>query len=351
MNNTQLSEEQINFQILNFLNSSYQGKFAAINILSQLEHPSFSKEDLIETKKILKKIHTWTKDFKAGNYIISDQKKSEKAKSEKELIGLLKADREELNNLADSVERIRKIEQLGSALEDTTLLAAAFGRYAYSQDNFLRMIVDYQKNLDEKNYVLFQYERQLEQAQEETKLANKFLTTLKEPKELEQGFYEHLRFFSRLTPGAFRSRAHDINQLLCAGKTDLSYKMAGLVEEEISSWEEMGLTPIEAGYWKAYSFEAHEAMKWIKLSIIDPGTASAWNTAGFSPQVSDEWLEFMFSPLLAIQWYNADFTAEQAAILVGNGFYNPAELPNRKEVDRLLEQGFPKDEEEQVEDK
>ena len=57
-------------RVLNYLNASFQGKFAALNILSQFDHPAFSDQDIQTTRDTLLAIRGWMDLLLANRFLL-----------------------------------------------------------------------------------------------------------------------------------------------------------------------------------------------------------------------------------------------------------------------------------------
>lgn len=319
-------DEITNHRILNYLCASLQGRFAYYNILSQLEHPSFSLEELETTKGNIRSATEWLKGVYTGTLLFSGLSSGPKGAEGKEAFEILNKLKGELSELAIETKRLVATPDYYSDRANAGLLIAAFGRSGYARDNYVRGYVDYGTKTNDKELVTM-YKQHFPEVRESVNLANNFLAAFRDTEGIELGFYEHLRFFCRTLAGTFRSHVHDVNQLLNAYQESFSYEMAEFFKPEAKAWHEAGLTAVEAGYWRAHEMSIQDAYEWTAYAFVDPLLVAEWKTAGFSPDYSALWRSVRFTPLLAIQWHNAGFQPAEAAFLLAEGHENPDEIP------------------------
>ena len=353
MNNEEKNWNQIiNHRLLNYLNANYQGTFTSLNILSQLKHPDFDQEKLIETQQILKKIKQWLVELKNGTCIFDEKTDEIKLRAQNEIFEILKSLKVELR---DTSERLIDTFNQKNFFEDQNKvidLVANYGRFSYSKDNYIRGFIEFAFLIKDEE-LISQYEGQLEECSNDTKLAHQFLSLIKRER-LQPNFYEHLIFFCRVLPGNFRANIHDINQFLSIKEPDFTFEHTDFSSEEATEWKKAGFGAIEAGYWDAYGMNIEEALIWNEVGFEEPVLASEWRTAQFPPEHAAMWVQFNFTPLLAIQWLNAGYAPVEAAALLDAGFYYPSDLPKgqEKEIlnkimptteDNLLEENAPQE--------
>ena len=324
-----LTNEEINFKIINFLQSALQGKFAYLNILNQARHQMFNPEEFNTLKDNLKKVALLVSKYDQGIVIININNKIN-SEDEKFIFSLLQQIEGEFLSIGKKI-----IQKLSENLwqtnqQDSALLVAYYGYHSYIEENFYKKkLIHLQKQQNQERIVEAEY--LLKDSTDSVELTGNFLNSIKNFENIEKGFFAHLGFFIGQQPGYFLSKAHSANILKNIKTKSLSYSDLKLDDAEANEWQDANLDPEQAGFWIAYNFQAFEAKEWISYGLVKARNAFEWKFAKFSPRESITWINFFFTPLLAIQWSNAKFNAEQSAFLITKGFSSPKELPTSKE--------------------
>ena len=152
------------------------------------------------------------------------------------------------------------------------------------------------------------------------------LTTLREAESLNREFMDELLFRSRDLPFAFGSHFHDVNQLLASISGGLTFENADFGPDEIAAWTSSGLSPMFAGYWRAYGFSAEQARPWYASNITDAAFANEWRWVGFDFQQAAPWITIGLTPQQARRWAQAGFTAEESEEYIRDGATDPAQV-------------------------
>ena len=321
-----------NWRAVGFLTANYQGRFAAINILGQLNSIDFKKTELEETKAVLKKLAELVTSIKNGRAIffptaedVEEQSPEELRASQELLLNTISQLKYDIEERASKTEQFLALSQESAGLREAQYLLSGYGWYAYSRDNYARSMLEITEfSGDLVNKEAFEILRN--ECAQEIKLTNDFLKALKKGEQTQANIFEHIWFFCRTLPGILRANSHDLNLLMSFRNPTFTYAEAGFTSEEESSWSIAGFDPEVAGYWRAYGFTPEQALIWLQAGVNDPKLSAEWGSAGFSAEVSSTWIAVQFNPLLAIQWYNAGYKSEQAAFLVSKGFHHPAQI-------------------------
>jgi hypothetical protein len=324
--NTAPSRDQVyTHRTLNHVNACFQGRFAELNVLAQLQHPSFNPEQIKETKSVILTIKNWLNNMYQGAFILSEQapERSSEGQQVLEVVEQLKV---ELDKEASRVKALIVSEEMSTLHEDAILLVGSLARCSYSRDNYLRGHIKFNQWCNNAELVE-RYSTALETIKNELKLVTEFVTAAQELERLDRAFGQHIKFFARTLPGVFRAQAHDMRQILSGSLREFSFEAAEFLKPEIDSWKNQKFEPVEAGYWRAHEISPEEANLWIALEVGDPLVAAEWNSAGFEPEVASLWLDVQFSPFLAIQWHNAGFCPDVALQLVQQGYQHPEDVP------------------------
>jgi hypothetical protein len=312
--------------LLNHLNSGYQGKFAFLNILLQLECPFDSGTVVEDTRKTLGSINKWLKDLWEGGAILNhlwDEPRTFEAKQAMEMVSLL---REELLGLANDIVDSLANETFRQDRAESIFLIAAYGWNAYSRDNFTRCFVDYGKKFDDR-VILDNFEPMLDEAEERVQYTHELMKQFKASETLTEEFCDALFRAAMTLPGTLYCLAHELNQLAYRFEREFTFEMALIPEEEAELWKMLGITPEYAGYWRAHGIFPYEADSWRAQGMYDYATAATWKIWGFEPQIAREWASYGFTPAACMIWIQNEFPPEKACHFVERGMMHPSEIP------------------------
>lgn len=329
-------------RVLNYLQASYQGRFAMLNIFSRTQHKLFSQKEVEKTQKILRELHGWEQEMFAKRLIFPIANAQDpKGAEHKAALEYLRAIKPELESLAKKVKEVLTSKSMFAENEDAFLLLATFSRNAYCRDNYVRGFIRFGQQINDKGLV-DGYKLYLMDVKDHVDAINELLILLKKndnvftPEQLE-----YLAFLVRTLPGVFRAHIHDIKQLLAGPYDPFNYETAGFFKLEAEAWMRAGFSAIESGYWRAHEISIAEAEVWTSLEVVDPTVVAEWKTAGFPPEIAREWINVLFAPILAIRWANEGYSPREAAVLVMSGFKLPQDVPS-DQVFEILEEGFRK---------
>lgn len=315
---------QASFALLNYLNASCQGHFAALNVLSQLRFPNLSEEEVTFVRDALTKIARWTEELWQHQPLISARWTTPETFDAIHAVELLEAEKGDLGAYVSASHRALSLE-LAQEPEAPKVLIAAFARYIYSRDNYIRGFIRYGEATG-KREVVEVYRDLLERSSEELQFSQLLLTTFRDAPSVDGRFFHELAFRCRLLPMAFASHIHDINQLLAQFRGGVSFRTLDFSEQEEQEWLPSGLPPVAAGYWRAHLFSPQEAAQWASLGVTDAPTAFTWREHGFTAPVAIEWLRAGFAPGVAQRWAQAHYEPEDAREYLEQGITDPRAL-------------------------
>lgn len=330
--------KQINFEIFNLIHSSFQGQFAANNILNQTKHPQFNPDNLVTIKDQIKTALSNLKRIE-NNELIIDPEFEEVSETEVEVFALLNGLKQNFVIAANEIITIASSDKWTEDGDLYQVLVAYYAWFAYAEENYFKKLQDFYliNNIDDYNETINQ---RLEQASNDLKLTGNFLMSIKGPAGPEKGFFSHLMFFLKTLPGYFFSKTHDINQFLTI-KQEFTYELAGFSAEEAPRWEAKNFDPIAAGYWKCYGFTPESAFEWFDRGFFVAAEAANWKFSDFQSAQAAAWAKYSFTPILAMHWQQASLKPEHSAILISHGFFMPGDLPtDPAELQGLIQQGF-----------
>ena len=315
----------VTHSILNYLNASYQGKFAAFNILSQLQHPRFDPDEMSTIQFALEQIASWVKQLYQDECLFSASWTQVETFEAQQAIDLMHELKPELYQVANETARILSLETVPSAGELKYMLAV-LSRQIYSRDNYIRGFIQYGQTFKlpdmEKKYeeLLATSTDQLQQVHE---LINIFRSANMVESNLQPPFFAFLHRLSLNLPAIFKTHIHDLNQLLAPFKGGFNFQNAEFTKVESQAWQNAGLGPVPAGYWRAYGIGPDEAQIWSQARFTDVAFAIEWRNLGFQPEIAALWAEQSFAPDYAVIWLQAGYSPLEARELIEKGLTEP----------------------------
>lgn len=316
--------------LTNYLLASLQGKFASLNILSQLQHPDFSEEQVLITQRALSKVSLWNQQLFKDECLFSASWTEPETFEAKDAVQLLEGVRPDLYELSAVLARLLTIQNIPSR-EEISFLIAAHVRSIYSRDTYLRGFIEYgtvfsiPELVQKYQPLLTETEAEMIQSQE---LINSLKTAQGPLETADPTFFPKLFQVSMPLPAIFRTHIHDVNQLLSQFKGGLTFTNAEFNQKEAELWSQFNFGPSQAGYWRAYGFSPEEANGWKPLGMNEPQIAIEWKRAGFAPSTATAWVEAQFPLPLAFIWAQAGYTSQEAQEFLKKGVQQP---PARKD--------------------
>lgn len=321
-------DSQTTHAITNYLYAAFQGRYAFLNVLQQLNYPEFNQNLIGECAGALDQVATWKRLSAEGRDLFSASWSTPETAESQLALAMLDGLKPDLYGLAQEVTRTLAAGQWGSSPTETTLLLAAYARHAYSRENYIQGFIEFAERLKLPE-ALAQYHSMLPEATRELQLVQLLLTTFSQLGGQSPGkefFYSLTQHTFRL-PAIFRTHAHDINQLLAQYRGGLSFENADFSREETEEWRGGSFNPQSAGYWRAYGFSAREAVGWTELRIKEPAEAFLWKLNGLEAKRAQPWVAQSFPPGLAAEWERSGTLTEEAVIWREKGINRPSEIP------------------------
>lgn len=314
--------------MLNFINAAFQGRFTFYNILDQLAFRSLPVEEIERSQRVLDKVSRWKGQLFNGTLLFSSSATSPESFEAQNALELLENLRPDLTTLSQQCAAILADNQTPSKPENIKLLIAAYGRFAYSREHYIKGFLELgslMKLID----ILERFNPLVAPAQQDVARANELATAYRPPSQVAPQFFGYLQSLSLHLPSIFLSAINDINQLISPYKGGLSYASLGIPAQEGKQWQDFGLSPAQAGYWRAFYMGPEEAMNWLKSGFQSAQSAADWRALGFSAQIAPYWLAKGFAPFQALPWFQAGIDPDQAIEYIKNGINHPAQLGQR----------------------
>jgi hypothetical protein len=128
-----LRDQITSHRILNYLNASYQGRFAGLNVLLQLKHPALDPKQLENTKEVLQKCATWLDRLFSGDTLFQHERATRQMPEAQSAMTALAALQPELAALASEAKTAQQTPDLEKDPRQVGLLISAYGRSIYGQ--------------------------------------------------------------------------------------------------------------------------------------------------------------------------------------------------------------------------
>lgn len=325
MNLDLAKDRLISHAITNYLLAAYQGRFAQLNVFSQLSHPAFALEELIRTQQALAKITAWNKQIFEDECLFSASWTTPETFEAQAALDLLEALKPDLSQLATELVRIIGLPQIPVA-DELMFLIAAHARHSYSKDSYVRGFIDYGEHFSltpmSQKYELLLGDGEFETRRTQELIAE-YMRVREEPAKKSSVFLPML-FQSTVSLSAiFRCHIHDVNQLLSQFKGGLNFQTAEFSRAEADLWQDAGIGPSQAGYWRAHGIVPDEAREWREVNVLEPMLAVEWRKGNFTPKTAKEWVDAQMTPPYAFMWRQAGFNAERALDSIKRGVTEP----------------------------
>jgi hypothetical protein len=308
--------------ILNYLTAAYQGRFAGLNILQQLAFEGLPVEEITRSRSVLEKVRRWVADMNQQMTLFSSSWTAPETFDAQSACQMLEEMRVELGQLAESCAVFIGDPETPKKPGQVKFLIAAYGRYAYARDNYIKGFVEYGNNFGYADLAA-QYAQLQEGAAKDVETTHALLSAYKNPQQVNDLFFRSLFDECVSLPGIFRTHVHDINLLLAPFKGGITFESLAFFGPEVSQWQTAGFDPGTAGYWRAYFFTPLEATDWRQCGVLAASIAIEWKLLGIDGVTAAPWVKAGFPPALAATWIEAKYTAEQALDMIDRGIQEP----------------------------
>lgn len=309
---------ELSHAILNYITAAYQGRFAFLNILQQLGFQGVDVQEIEKTRLVLQKARTWVNDLAQQVCLFSVDWKQAETFDAQTALQWLDAMRVESLEVAEAVRQILLDPKTPQNSQHIKFLIAAFGRFAYARDNYVKGFVEHAKTFMLPE-MLRQYSELQAEATQDVEATHTYLAAYKNPQQDAKIFLDKLFDDSVGLPGAFRTHAHDSIQLISPFQGGLDFQRAGFSPMDALDWQTAGFAPLFAGYWRAYDFTPSAALQWNDAGFRDAKIAFEWKFHSIDPATASEWAAKNFLPEAALPWIAAGYNPDSALEAINNG--------------------------------
>lgn len=324
----------LSHSVLNYINACYQGKFASLNMLSQLGYHDFNPDELSQCQEKLSYTERLLGQLSQGNPVFSRSWKTPQTNEAKETLGIVSQLKTEIVALAVRLEKLLSTENPFQNPEDTKYLIASYCRFAYTNENYIRGYVTLGESFSVPEIVQA-YTSLLPQAEKNIEAAHLFFDIYTNEDGVPEVFFRSLFEESLFLPGIFRTNAHDLMRFAATYRGTFSFEMADIAPNRAEEWAVINVDPNTAGYWNAYTFTAREMADWVGIGVNVPRDAWFWTCIGFTAEAAAGWVQYRFPPPVALSWVQNSFTPDEAIDHLQRGFSDPTTA--REEGKKILD--------------
>lgn len=308
--------------VLNYLNATYQGRFASLNVLQQLGYQGFAIAEIERTRSVLEKVRRWTSELWQQVCLLSPSWTQPETFEAQSALQFAEAIRVELLQVAEECQAFLNDAATPQKPQQVKFLIASYARFAYSRDNYIKGFIEFAKVFGQPT-MLHYYTSLQPTATEDIETVAAMLNAYKDPSQPAHNFFGALFHECVRLPGVFRTHVHDLLQLLAPFQGGFSFERAGIVAVEALDWQNASFGPVQAGYWRAYNFSPEEASRWVKAGFESAAVAFDWKLFSILPEVASQWAQRGAPAAVAVEWLRAGYTVEAAADLIARGIKEP----------------------------
>lgn len=279
----------------------------------------------------IERISEWFSGLLRGEILIASDWTSLETFEAQNAIGMLAKLKPGLKEAAKKVSELL-IDKNKINSEDAKLLFSNLTRSSYAREIYLRGFILYGEAFNNPE-IVNSHQAMLPAAIDHTQLISRGVSIFRDAgfdlSILGEGFISTLFGGCDELAAIFRTHVQDINLLCCNYNGGLNYGNLDFDKDEASQWLLAGVAPNIAGYWRAYDFEAQEALQWLSIAVGNPAEARAWKSQKLNVATIKPWKELGFSLNLAMPWVLAGYQAQTAKEQIEKGILTP---PPQEEV-------------------
>ena len=315
---------EFSHSFLSYLLAGLQGQFAYLNILSRIGAQPPNRETIGRVQQEIDEANGWLRSSLDGQPLFEltwQTPETDNARKAFEVAKRLGKDLHELSGDLDSILEQRQFNEI--ARDRIVLLLAALGRHTYARDNYLRCFYSLFEELGDKEEAK-RYRTGVKSSEKDVEYTNGLITAYQQNAQLPLEFYHSLFGEVIALPGLMRTQLFDLKMMWCIYDGPFSYALAEIPNDRAEQWVQLGISPIEAGYWEAYLIYPVEALVWLQGGITEYAIAGLWKSWRYPPDEAIKWITHEFSPADGATWANAGFDAEEARQLINRGVSHPS---------------------------
>ena len=327
MNSGQFSriDVYLTHAVLNTAYAGYQGKFTALNMLSQLGFGGVDQENLVGARRTLELVGGWLNRLWQGEAFLTTVDRKPISRDAGKIWKLFFELKKELKALAEELKVFRRVPDAAQNHDAGRYLLACLGRFAYGREHYIKGLLKYGEVFGPPEEAE-RWRQGLSSCCGELQRLHHLFDRLRACKGDDSQLFEQLRQCTLKLPGAFLAQKHDMNVVVGIARGGLTYDLAEISAEDATVFETFGVDPQAAGYWVAHDIGPEDTRQWISLGFSEPGAAATWWIHDFPPEAAAEWRSLDFDPRTAARWVEQGFTdATNAAAWQQFGFKTPEE--------------------------
>jgi hypothetical protein len=318
---------QLTAEFLAVLRSGFFGQIKFESALSTLGS-GFIPEGYLDTAhKAFDKIDVWMNDLLKELPIFATSWSSPETFDAISAMGFLRELKEDLEIVVPQLEEALKVTSLHLEPEAVKLLVAALVRSSSTRSSYAETLTKLFSQLKAPDLAQ-QVAIEIDGARDYVRVTDIILNTFTAPSAYEEELCEKLRSEASLTPCDFKALIHESNILLNVYAKEFTFDLAEIPHDAAQEWLDNNISPVPAGYWRAYEFTPSDFLEWTSVGITGAPLAANWRRALFAPAEAVEWIKEGLTPSIALVWRGAGFSdPARVAALLRRGVTDPAKAP------------------------
>ncbi|MHC5062827.1 MAG: hypothetical protein ACYTG5_02500 [Planctomycetota bacterium] len=294
------SEFMVSFDLVSALQAGYRAQFAALQVLDDHLDSSNPDLDLDHSQNIIQKVDAWSQMVWEGQ-LLCDRLGEESGSTDlKEAIQLTEELAEDLDDIAEEIDRGLALATDEPDADLYALLTAGLVRNAFANLHNLQISIEFAR-LVQHEELAARYEAVHPEVTGMVEQAKARTRALQDADD-DQLSWDILKIQAASLPGVFRGMRNDLNHLLATLRDEYDVEDYGLSQVEWLNWEDEGFDAFSAGAWKAFGFNVDQASNWVNSSGCDPRLANEWRSRCFGVSSAFHWSMSGFTPEGAACW-------------------------------------------------
>ncbi len=271
---------------LNLFHSYLQGYYTRLNVQVRLSENDESSALLTEAVAALEQIMQFYQEFWEGKSV--DLSKEVQASETVFVSALVSAAMYFFENAPQRIAELVVKPAKTMKMDELVELASYHIEQAYSREHFIKGLVKYGEcfGLPE---VADRWRQHLLSCQNEIRYANSYFSLLGAGGTSMGMVARRLQDDCVTLPGIVASKRVDLVHLESMRDPGFQLLENLFSPGEYEAWQDMGIQPLTAAYWKAFGFSAERAQNWMVAGFSEAGWAAGYYLRGIDSDDAATW--------------------------------------------------------------